>query len=193
MKLGVRHMLFGAVVLAIPVSSWFLVFRPQNREICQAENELELKNLTLAKLREETSRTSDMKKANEDIAQSIANIEARLPRAKEVDAVVRQVTELAVGVGLSPPSFKSSKPLDAALYREQPLELSTQGDFASFYQFLIRLEQLPRLTRIMDLKLSKDGEHEGRIEAKFTLSIYFQEEKPAPAPSAPAATQGGAR
>ena len=52
MKLGVRHMIFGAVVLAIPVSSWFLVFRPQNREIRQAENELELKNLTLAKLRE---------------------------------------------------------------------------------------------------------------------------------------------
>ena len=71
--------------------------------------------------------------------------------------------------------MKSAKPVKAALYMEQPLEISMNGDFRKFYDFLIRLEQLPRITRVPDLKIKRLDEGDGNTKAEFTLSIYFQD------------------
>ena len=84
---------------------------------------------------------------------------------------------LAVEAGLEPPSLKSLKPVAAARYREQPLELNTNGTFEGYYTFLQSLERLPRITRIVDLKMEEATD--GDIDFAFTLSIYFREDEEA--------------
>jgi Tfp pilus assembly protein PilO len=48
------------------------------------------------------------------------------------------------------------------------------GDFNSFYSFLLELEKLPRIMKIRELSLDKENEVEGKIEAQFIVSIFFQ-------------------
>ena len=175
MKVSPGRFLLTAMLLGIPLSSYWLVFRPQNSDIAQATKEIDHKQTMLSKLQEETARNADLERANEDIKKSIDAIEARLPNNKEVDAIVRQVSDLAVEAGLPPPSIKSGKPVKAALYMEQPLELSMEGGFRGFYEFLIRLEKLPRITRIPDMKIKRSDTVDGDMRAEFTLSIYFQD------------------
>lgn len=176
MRFGPREIILLAILLAMPLSSYWLVFRPQNGEIAQAKREIQHKREMLAKLREVTSQTESLQRANADIKDGIASIEARLPSTKEVDAMVRQVSDLAVECGLEPPIMKSDKPVSAALYMEQPLKMSITGDFHGFYDFLIRLEQLPRITRVPDLRIKRSEDIDGHMKADFTLSIYFQQE-----------------
>lgn len=176
MRFGVREALLTAILLSVPLSSYWLVFRPQNREIDRAKGEIRHKEEMLAKLREETARNADLQKANEDISRSVTAIEARLPSGKEIDSVVRQVSDLAVQSGLAAPAMKSAKPVKAALYMEQPLEMQMEGNFHGFYEFLLKLEQLPRITRIPDMKIKRDDDQNGNLKAEFTLSIYFQED-----------------
>jgi len=57
---------------------------------------------------------------------------------------------------------------------EQPLEMSISGDFDDFYSFLLKLEQLDRITRMPDVKIKKSETVDGTMEASFTLSIYFE-------------------
>ena len=175
MKISPGRFILIAVLLGIPLSSYWLVFRPQNAEIAHATQEIEHKQTMLSKLQEETARNADLQRANEDIKQSIDTIEARLPNNKEVDAILRQVSDLAVEAGLPPPSIKSGKPVKAALYMEQPLELAMEGGFRGFYEFLIRLEKLPRITRIPDMRIKRSDNVDGEMKAEFTLSIYFQD------------------
>ncbi|MCC6675974.1 MAG: type 4a pilus biogenesis protein PilO [Phycisphaerales bacterium] len=182
MRFGIREMMLTGILLSVPLSSYWLVFRPQNREIARAKSEIRHKDEMLAKLREETARNADLKKANEDISRSVASIEARLPSGKEIDAVVRQVSDLAVQSGLAAPAMKSAKPLKAALYMEQPLEMQMEGNFHGFYEFLLKLEQLPRITRIPDMKIKRDEQENGNLKAEFTLSIYFQDDVGSPKP-----------
>lgn len=177
MKFGPRELLLLVVLLAVPLSSYWLVFRPQNREINQARTEIEHKKLMLDKLRTATSKNDDLIRANKEIEASIASIEARLPTNKEVDAIVRQVSDLAVAAGLEPPVMKSEDALKAALYMEQPLKMEITGDFNGFYDFLVSLEKLPRITRIPDLKIKRSEEVDGFMKAEFTLSIYFQQDE----------------
>lgn len=176
MRFGPRELLLLLVIVAIPVASWFLVFNPQNRRIAAKKSENEHKIELLERLRAETARNSDLQRANEETAATIRTIESRLPTNKEVDRIVRQVSTLAVDAGLESPGLKSAKPVNAALYMEQPLEMKTKGDFEGFYGFLIDLERLPRITRIPDMKLVRDTSGDGQMKCEFTLSIYFQDE-----------------
>lgn len=182
MRFGLREMLLTGILLSVPLSSYWLVFRPQNREIQRAKTEIRHKEEMLAKLREETARNADLTKTNEEIGRSVSAIEARLPSGKEIDAIVRQVSDLAVQSGLPAPAMKSAKPVKAALYMEQPLEMQMSGNFHGFYEFMLKLEQLPRITRIPDMKIKRDDDKNGSLDAEFTLSIYFQDEGGTPKP-----------
>lgn len=178
MKLGPREFVTLAIVLLIPLLSFAVVFRPQNTEINSALAEIAHKRDVLNRLQEETAKNADLREANARIAERIKKDEARLPSSKGVDHIVRQVSTLAVESGLSSPSLKSLKPLEAAMYWEQPLELTTSGTFKGFYEFLRRMERLPRITRIVSMEIKRGAAKEGdpEISVKFTLSIYFQDE-----------------
>lgn len=176
LRFGIREFILLGVLLALPLASYWLVFRPQNTEIAQARNEIEQKREMLDKLKQTTAQNANLEKANEEIKSSITAIEARLPSNKEVDAVVRQVSNLAVQSGLDSPAIESDKPVEAALYMEQPLKMKITGNFNGFYDFLVKLEQLPRITRIPDLHLKRSNDNDGFMNAEFVLSIYFQPE-----------------
>lgn len=177
-RFGLREFILLIVLLGLPLSSWWLVFRPQNLQIEQAQREIKHKRDLLDKLKQATAANADLERANEEIKSDIAAIEARLPSNKEVDTVIRQVSDLAVQAGLEAPAIESDKPVAASVYMEQPLKMNLTGDFRGFYQFLIKLEQLPRITRLPDLRLARATDKNGHMKAEFTLSIYFQQEKP---------------
>jgi type IV pilus assembly protein PilO len=175
MRMGIREIV---LLFALPVASYFLVFRPVNSEIGQAKSEIEHMRLRLAKVQESTAKNQDLQRQNEESKRQIEAIEARLPSSKEVDTVIRQVSDLAVESGLESPAIESDKPVAAAVYMEQPLKMKIAGDFAGFHTFLKKLEALPRITRILDLKMLRANDVNGHMKAEFTLSIYFQPEGP---------------
>lgn len=180
MLTGLRGIILLAAVVGMPVASYFLVFRPQNNEINRARQDVEYTKTLLDKLREETARNADLEKAIEEIRQNVAAAETRLPSDKEIADVVRQVSDLAVQAGLEAPAIKSSKPVQAALYMEQPLDMNIKGDFRSFFVFIANVEKLPRITRITDFKVARDDKATAEANSvipdkvDFTLSIYFQ-------------------
>lgn len=180
MQSGLRQLFFFAVVLAVPLASYFYVFKPQNREIAKAKQEIEHKEAMLDKLRAATAQTADLREANEEIAESILAIEARLPTDKEMDDVLRQVSQIAARQGLKLPEFrKKDKPQLAGLALEQPIDVEITGDFDGYYQFLLELEQLPRITRITDMELVREEKSDGEMKANLKLSIYYQGDRSA--------------
>lgn len=177
MQFGPRELLMIAAALAVPVLSWLLIFMPQQNRVEEMRSQIGHRKQMLDALRIETARYDDLERANSEIAERIRVLEGRLPSNKEVDQIVRQVSMLAVQAGLEPPGLKSEKPLTAAMYREQPLELSTRGSFDGFYSFLLELERLPRITRVPDMTLEQEDGETGEMTAEFTLSIYFSDEE----------------
>lgn len=177
MRFGIREFVLLAILLAMPLSSYWLVFRPQNEEIEQAEREIEHKRALLAKLQVATSRSDSLEDANEEIRQGIAAIEERLPSGKEIGAIVREVSRLAIESGLQQPGMTSGVPVRGSLYWEQPINMTLKGEFGGFYEFLLALEQMPRITRVPSMQVIRSRDQDGHLEARFTLSIYFEGEE----------------
>ena len=176
MQFGIRELVLFLTVLLLPVVSYLLVFRPQSANIESAQVEIAHKKEMLAKLRIETARNDDLLQINQQINERIETMESMLPSNKEVDQIVRQVSALAIESGLSSPTLKNSKQQAAAQFREQPLELSIEGSWAGFYDFLLKIEQMPRITRIIDMKIEDTSSDETEVKASFTLSIFFRSE-----------------
>ena len=174
MRLGFRELIFLFVLLAMPLSSYWFVFRPQNVEIAQARAEIEHKERMLEKLAQATARNDDLERANKEIADGIAMVESRLPNNKEVEVVLEQVATLARDSRLGLPKVRSGRPIPASKYMEQPLDMTITGDFDDFYSFMLQLEEMARITRMPDLKVKKLDDVDGNMEASFTLSIYFE-------------------
>ncbi len=176
MQFGIRELVLFLTVLLLPVVSYMLVFRPQSANIESAKIEIAHKQEMLSKLRIETARNDNLQLINEQITERIDAMESMLPSNKEVDQIVRHVSALAIESGLSSPTLKSTKQLAAAQFREQPLEMSIEGSWSGFYEFLLKVEQMPRITRIIDLKVEDTSSGDTEIKASFTLSIFFRTE-----------------
>jgi len=162
------------MLLAVLGAAYAFVFRPQNLEIAQARMEIEHKERVLQKLAIATSQSENLAKANDEVREAIGRIEARLPSSKEVDVILQQVADLATNHGLDLSKVTSKKPVAAATYMEQPLDMRIQGDFSRFYAFLLDVERLDRITRIPDLSIKRTDEGNGETKGFFTLSIYFE-------------------
>jgi type IV pilus assembly protein PilO len=191
MHWGPRQYLFILVLLAVPLASYLLVFRPQNREIARARTEIELKAKMLDKLREATAQAADLESSNREIASAIEAIRARLPDSKSIDTVLREVAQIASRHNLKIPVFKKDdKILPAGDAMEQPLDIDIQGDFDGFYRFLLDLERVPRITRLSDMKLTRVDDENGGMRAKVTMSIYY---RPDTVATADASSAGGTK
>jgi type IV pilus assembly protein PilO len=183
MKFGLRELIFFLVLLAVPVASFMYVFKPRNEDIKHAREEVEVKQANLDKLAAVQEKIDDLGLEIERGQEAIELIEDKLPTLKEVDVILAEVEKLAQANRLNIKSVKSKKAVPAADYMEQPLSMKLTGRFDGFYEFMLQLENLPRITRIHQMKLSRSNKGigpnrqdvpPGAMTAEFTLSIYFQ-------------------
>lgn len=183
MNVKARQAILTAVLLGVPVASFFMVFRPQSLEIKRATREIEMRKEKLGQLQAVTAQAPDLARATEEIKQSISQIEARMPSGKELDNVLRDVATIATKCGLRVPKFnRVENVLAAGSAMEQQLDVEIAGDFNGFYSFLLEIEKLPRITRLTDMKLErvpdmdKEKDKDGTLRAHFKLSIYYQQQ-----------------
>jgi len=183
MKFGIRELIFFVVLLAVPLASYFYVFKPHNEDIQKAREELEHKEEALSRLAAMDAEIADIQTAIEEGRENIRIIESKLPSANGVHEILEQITQIAKRNRLHVKRFETHDDVPAATYREKPIRMEIDGSFDGFYEFLIELENLPRITRVHELKLERLEEKEleeysgdtlGWMRAEFELSIYFQ-------------------
>lgn len=181
---GMRDLAFVAVLIAVPIASYFFVFAPRNDEIAKARAEINAKNVRLENLRRLTSRIGDLGREIVEREEELERLNQKLPDREGVDRILEQVTQLAQKSNLAVRSVKGEKVAPAGMAMELPLKTVIEGNFDGFYQFLLDVEALPRITRVHSMKISKlgmgprDNPDEmvgGSMRAEFTLSIYFND------------------
>jgi len=192
MRFGLRELVFLIVLLSVPIASFVFVFKPRNDEIQKARTEIEQKEYKLAQVDEVSTRIADIGEAIEEWRLAVEKIEAKLPSEQGIDEILEQVWNITAENHLTIISTRTDSPVPASTYMELPLNIKMQGDFDAFYEFLLDLEQLDRITRIHQLHITRAGskkkssrgpgssrtedeeEPNGLMEAEFTLSIFYE-------------------
>ena len=174
MRFGARELLFLLVMVGLLFSAWYFVFKNADERIAALNADTSDKRAKLAEVNAATKNIQDMGKRIEELQQQIRKIEDALPRERETGNIVRQIDlQAKTFKGLQVDQIRASKPEKAANYWELPVKVQMKGDFRSFYDFLLKMEQLARITRINQMRLSRINELDGSTTADLTLSIYY--------------------
>jgi type IV pilus assembly protein PilO len=173
MRLGAREILFLMVILGVLASSYFLIFSKANAKLQATKDDTLAKQHALADLRTETTGIVDLNRKIDDLQAAIKIFDSKLPAQRDVDTILQQISQISQSAGLTTRTVKPAKSETTANYSEEPIELTLSGDYKGFYQFMLDLEQLPRLTRVTQMRLTKINGTEGQMTADVTLSIYF--------------------
>ncbi len=177
MRFGFREAMFVLLLLGMPAAAYFFVFEPRNEQIAEARDEVRQKQAKLQKLERTTKSIDDLGNEIDELKQAISFVEQQLPAQREVDVILREVWELADKHKLRPESVRPDKVIPQTHYTELPIKLVIVGDFDGFYEFLLAVEALPRITRMPVVKLKKlQGADvaDGQMRADIVLSIFFE-------------------
>ena len=176
MKFGIREIAFVIVMFGLLAAIYFLVWDKAQTKIAGMERKTEEKLKALGDLERATSGVSDVDKKVSELEEAIKFFEKKLPQEREMDLILKEVWQMAEQNKLATKTIRTMKSQRGSAYSEQPIEMNLNGDFAGFYEFMLQLERLPRLTRVQNMILDKMNGQEGSMEAKVTLSIFFEPE-----------------
>ena len=166
----------AAVVFMSAAAMWFLVLPVMAR--AEADRAAIAERRTqLVKLERVARRINDLQQEVGRLESALAFFENRLPQEREVDVILREVWVIAEAKSLTPRSIRCAAPESQARYGSQPITLTVEGPFEGFYEFLVGLERLPRLTKIRQMQLSKSAMKEGVVQAELLMDIFFETSK----------------
>jgi type IV pilus assembly protein PilO len=172
MKFGVRELLFVVLLLAIPTSAYIWVFKPSNERTEMQRQEIQVKAQKLTSLQRALVGIKDLNEEVEKLQKAVSFFKDKLPKHHEIHRVLKQLTKIAAKHRLDTKLFKTLDPKPGSAYSEQPIKMEVSGNFHSYYEFILDLEKLPRITKVRKMKLEKVNTN-GSMKADLELSIYF--------------------
>lgn len=173
---GFRKTVFFILLIGTIIVGYHYMIKPANRYLVEKKHQRDVKKAKLHELRQiKAAAKNSLSSRLTQVEEAIEFFESRLPPSSEIDRVLHDVTVIAQKQGLKPKTIRTLETKDNAGYVEQPLKMELEGNFNSFYSFLLELEKLPRITRIRQLQLDKQKENEGQVIADFIVSIFFQQ------------------
>jgi len=171
---GLRKVVFFVLIVIVAVAGYLYMIKPANKHLYETKERVQAKLDKLEEFEKASAAAEGLEKQLEQLQEAITFFESKLPPTSEIHKVLEQVTVIAQKQGLKPKTIRTLQIKDNSGYVEQPLKMGLEGDFNSFYSFLLELEKLPRIMKIRELSLDKEKEIEGKIEAQFIVSIFFQ-------------------
>ena len=169
-----RKVVFFILLVGLIVVGYQYMIKPANSYLAEIIQRVDTKKVKLEELKAAKAAAKSLSRQLEQLEEAVKFFESRLPPTSEIHRVLEQVTVIAQKQGLKPKTIRTLENKDNSGYIEQPLKMELEGNFNSFYSFLLELEKLPRIMKIRELHLDKQTQGEGQIAADFIVSIFFQ-------------------
>jgi Tfp pilus assembly protein PilO len=190
MRLKARELIFVAMLFAIPVGMWKMVFTPRQVSEQAKMAEISEKESTMQQLA--ITASAAMKSTEEETAmleEAVAKMQDRLPEKNELDAVLRGLSLQAKANGLritssqgissktAPVKLKlGQKPPPAKRFLQSHRSMNVEGPFLGFYSFLQSLERSSTIIRVVELRISKESRNtiDGVVKVSMKLVLYYR-------------------
>lgn len=169
-----KKAIFYFALIGLTILSYQFMIRPANKALAAQQARIQTKSEKIAEFDKAVEAAYDLNAQLQQLQQAVDFFESKLPPTSEIYRVLEQVTLIAQKQGLQPKTIRTLVAKSNSGYIEQPLKLEVEGDFSSFYSFLLELEKLPRIMKIRSLDLKKVKDRDGGVSADFTVSVFFQ-------------------
>ncbi len=163
---------FGGGLLVVVAAAVFLVYMPQMRRIRAAEARARELRQALAKTDQVAMDEQQIEETIKQINQHLKNFDTRLPSAAEIDQFLEQISAIAAKHHISLDLVKPGDITVRPLYADLPISIEGSCRFPDLYQLLKDINQMPRLTKVKDLRFQARPDN-APSKVEMTLLIFL--------------------
>jgi len=174
MNPALRILVTALSLAAVLVLVGLVVVHPVLKRTAEDQAAIRSRRAELVKLERVARRISDLKQEIARLEAALAFFEDRLPAEREIDVILREVWLIADSKSLSPRRIQTSRPETRSRYNSQPITMTLEGGFNQFYEFLLGLERLPRITKVRQFQIAKLPTQEGAIQVDLLMDIFCE-------------------
>ena len=167
---------FFVIILLICLIYWYFIWSPRSEELNLARANLQREE---AKLEEYEAIARDLPKFEKEFQRLNKEFEIaslKLPKEKEIPALIDSVYSAVSASGLDPITFVPKGEVKRDIYAEIPIEMKVFGSYFEIANFFDRISVLPRIVNVKNLKLERDEKmsSDGNIvlDAEFTTVTF---------------------
>ena len=175
MNSSMRKIIFFMALVGMVYLGWAHMISPANAALIKRKIQLQKDIAKLTELEKEKANAKDLDDQIRQMEQAIHFFENKLPHKSQIHQVLSQMSDIISRCNLEPKTNKTQKLKQHNGYVELPLKMELEGSFNSFYEFLLELEKLDRITKIRQFKIRSKTKEPGYITAEFTMSIFFHD------------------
>ncbi len=181
---GARAFLIGFLVIVILFGGYFLFIKDKREQIERSSGEelalrqeFETKQQKAANLEQYRAQLKEMQ-------EMLKSMVRRLPGKTEMDKLLVDVSQTALGVGIKNDLFRPAPEIVHDFYAEKPIAIKMRGTYHQFGQFVSNVASLPRVVILtmndIALQKVKDGSSdELMLEGTVKTYRYVDEDEAA--------------
>lgn len=193
----VQKLALGAlVVAAIAGVTYYYFVEPEEAQIAALTTQISQLDSEITTLTIKVKHLDELVAASKQLEIDLAKKKEKLPPAEEAVMLLKQLSDLGTRLGLDIKLWKPGAPAEdpSKLFVKMPVNVEVTGGYHTAALFFDRVNHMPRIINVNDLKMGDPSMAQGRVVTKtvFDLIAYAApEEKPvtvaaAAKPNAPA-------
>ncbi len=174
---------YGHILLAVIIFAllYFVYFKPQNNKLTALKQERGKTETEVTNLKQKNLQLSRIEEELVDLRKILNELEAIIPKRKEIWDILKKMQQLAVNSRLNIVKFLPKGEVDMEFYYEWPISIEITGNYHNLAIFFDRLSNFSRLFNIEDFSIKSLGKQTEAttISAAYTAKTYiFREEAP---------------
>ena len=181
--------LLGIIIGGLGVAFYYYVVEPKNEIIAQVQAEIGKLDAEIQTLVIKVKHLDELIAANKQLEIDLAKKKERLPPEEEAVMLLKQLSDLGVRLGLDIKLWKPGNPSEdpSKLFIRIPVNVEVAGGYHTAGLFFDRINKLPRIINVSDLKMGSPRIEQGRvvIQSVFDLTAFAApQDKKAPTAAA---------
>jgi type IV pilus assembly protein PilO len=169
---------FLLVFIAIQVAAYFLLWQAQTERIEKGRQDVTKQKETFLEKKRLAVNLESYKQQRQEIEQAFGALLKQLPNKSEMDALLIDINQAALGRGLQWEIFKpAEKENFTEFYAELPVNIKITGNYHDLGAFSSDVAKMPRIVLLTDLKLDPPKDGVLAMEAVAKTYRYLDEEE----------------
>jgi Tfp pilus assembly protein PilO len=170
----VQYVLAAVTLLALGLF-YFGVYRPQEMQSQELTRKITAAQTNLTSDRTKTDRLPRVTSELMELKARLAGFK-KLPPNPQYGQFLRDIYSAGKEASLQKLVVTPGLAHRAELFWEQPISLTYQGNFSGVWNFIQRVENMQRLTRVRDVTIRVLNARQGMVSVSMSVNIYYASE-----------------
>jgi type IV pilus assembly protein PilO len=165
--------LLGLFLAGLVVGFYYYVVEPKTVVISSLQTEIAKLDTDIQSLTIKVKHLDELSAANKQLEIDLAKKKERLPPEEEAVMLLKQLSDLGVKLGLDIKLWKPGTQAEdpSKLFVRMPVSVEVAGGYHTVALFFDRINKLPRIINVSDLKMGSPRIEQGRVVTQTVFDL----------------------